>query len=559
MARKAHNSTWTDGLLYGGVQYAGPKALHDAADPLRRVKLITFGGRLRQRRSAGDLVDEALLAECLYTSPADYQGERGPRRTWVRMDGGQRDAAVLYSGSEQSVSYSTFRQRLVRLERGGLLDEVSLNHAASLSQAEWISFYGGGRRQTFVYDGEDYPAHAGESFSSVSAFLRTIDRYEDRGNVWDRLKQHWPIDTALSEPVRPATERSGVIYKVTQTSTGMVYVGLTISSLTVRWSQHRINAGQGASTALARAIQADGPDGFAIEAVEDGLDLESLGERERYWIGVFDCVAPRGLNSSSGGQIGGGRRKPVVIDGESFPSREEAYHVIAKRRGLPTHVVATRYRAGRPLTEKARSQSKHQEAGTNLWRRWLSLLNGVRRGVRQGPIDPSWIASYDAFAKDVRPTYDENLEMVRIDETKAWGPGNFTWTTRGQRVAQSHGASLTAGGVAYDSIQALAKASGIGTSTLKYRLGKGMSPDEAIVAPLGPTSRKGREPIVFEGVPYPSLNAAAKHAADRYGMSFDLARDRLRRGKGFGDASAPPGGMRAGRFSVKEAQRRHGS
>lgn len=530
MPRKAHNSTWIDGLRFGGEHYPGPKALHASADPERRVVFVTFNGRLVRRREAGDPIDDVLIEDCLYTSPAAYQREHGVRRTWVTLDQRRQDVAILHAQGAQAVSYPTFRQRVIRLDGAGLLDQASLAHAGSLEQPEWISFYGGGRRQLFIYDGEDYPAHAGQRFSSIAAFLRTIDRYEARGHVWDRLNKGWPIDPALSEPILPATLRRGSIYRITQRSTGLVYVGLTISTLAVRWNQHLVAAAKGGTTLLARAIQADGAEGFATDILEDGLAWDDLGVRERHWIAKSNCVAPNGLNLSRGGQIGGGKRKPVEIEGERFSSHEEAFQVIGARTGLPPHVVESRLRSQRPLPAKARTQSKHPEAGSNLWRRRASLINAVKKGVRQGPIDPRWLESYDAYAADVRPTFDPKLEMERLDETKPWGPGNFVWRSRSQRITRAKGVPISAGGKTYESIQALATAYDIGVSTLKQRLGRGMSPDAAVSVPLSATSRKGRAPFVFEGTPYASLSKAAEYAAQRYGISFDTARDRLRRG-----------------------------
>lgn len=534
MARKAHNSTWEDGLLFNGSHFVGPHAVHKAADPVRRVPLATFNTRLVRRRAEGGELDSSVISDCLYTPAAEYRRAHGARRTWVSMDGARHDAALLYEASAQAVAYPVFRQRLKRLERQAQLTPETLSKAGCLSQAEWISFHGGGRRTGYVYDGEDFPGLSGRSFSGVTAFLREIDRYEDRGTVWDRLHKGWPIDLALSEPILPATARSGVIYRITRRSTGQAYVGLTISTLGVRWKQHLINAQRGATTPLARAILADGETGFDTDILEDGLTWDELGEREKHWISVLDCLAPKGLNSSRGGQVGGARRKPVQIDGEAFPSKQEAWEVLGARYGVAAHVVARRHREGLPLAGSARERSDHPEAGSNLWRRWKGLLNTTRKKTRDGAIDPRW-NDYDAFAADVRPTFGPGLELVRLDDTAPWGPDNVRWTTRGQRVAQTHGKPLVAKGVEYDSVEALAAATGIGASTLRYRLRKAMSPDEAIASPIGPTSRKGRDAFKFEGVAYSSLSEAARAAADQYGVSFDVARDRLRRGRGFGD------------------------
>jgi hypothetical protein len=535
MVRKAPNSTWGDGLVFDNHHFSGPHAVYQSADPARRVSLGTFMTRLTRRRAGGDKLDQSLISDCLYTPAIEYQRIHGVRRTWVLMDGVKHDAAALYEASDQIVRYPVFRTRLKRLEGRGRLTPETLSQAASLAEAEWISFHGGGRRTGYVYEGEDYPALVGQKFTSITAFLRTIDRYQDRGTVWDRLKKGWPIDSALSEPVLPATERSGLIYRLTRLSTDQVYVGLTISAVEVRWKQHLINAQRGSTTALARALRADGERGFTTDIIETGLNWDELGEREKHWISVLDCATPKGLNSSRGGQIGGARRKPVEIDGEMFPSQREAWIVLGARYGVAPHVIQRRHSESRALAGRAREHSDHPEAGTNLWRRWKGMHKTTAKKTRSGAIDPRWNA-YDSFAADVRPTFKPGLELVRLDDAEPWGPGNFQWISRGQRVAHTHGKTLIVGGVTYDSVEALSAATGIRASTLRNRLSRGMSPDEAITSPIGPTSRKGRDAVIFEGAAYSSLSEAAKAAAEKYGVTFDVARDRLRRNRGFGDA-----------------------
>lgn len=248
---------------------------------------------------------------------------------------------------------------------------------------------------------------------------------------------------------------------------------------------------------------------------------------------MLDCLAPRGLNSSSGGQVGGARRVPVEIDGEMFPWKQEAWTALGARYGIAPHVVARRHTDGRPLEGRAREHSDHPAAGSNLWRRWKGLHNSACKKGGKAVFDPRW-NDYDAFAADVGPTFEPGHELFRLDDRAPWGPENFRWITRADRLTLTHGRTLIAGGVEYDSVETLAAATGLGASTLRYRLGKGLSPDEAIARPIGPTSRKGRI-YHFDGVDYASLSAAAKAAAVRHGVSFDVARDRLRRGRGFGD------------------------
>lgn len=146
----------------------------------------------------------------------------------------------------------------------------------------------------------------------------------------------------------------------------------------------------------------------------------------------------------------------------------------------------------------------------------------------------SW-QDYDSFARDVLPTAEPGKELSRLNDNEPWGPANFAWLTRADRIASKTGKSITVDGKVYPSLQALAQAYGVVVSTLKYRLTQGLTPDEAVARPPGPTSRKNRPPVVLDGRVFISLQAAATYAAQAYGLSFDVARDRLRRNRPLSD------------------------
>jgi hypothetical protein len=532
--RRAHNSTWPEKLLYAGREYSGPTTLYQSVAPNPSVGLNTFLGRLKSRRERGTLT-ESVIDESLYSTQDEYRRKYGTRRTIITMGGDPIHLEQFYQAHQSSaiVTYSTFWQRAKRLKNQGLLSAESLAQALVVTQSAWISFYGGGRRRPFTYDGSLYPTLRGQSFTSVVAFLRTIHRYADRPLIWSRLKAGWHLDAALIEPAIGQTERKGIIYKITRRSTGQIYIGLTLLTFAQRWATHIAAAKEGDDTRFAGAIRADGPEGFSWEILEEGLEQEALPDRERYWIKEHDACGPNGLNRSLGGQMGGGRGQVIVeYLGEAFPSLTEAAGVLSKRTGLAAHVVATRIKAGLPLPKRARRHSKHSDAGSNLWRRFRGLQHPVRVYVASGMISPAWLNNYDQFKADVAPGYRPELHLVRKDDSRPWGPENVEWVSRMEKVQRQHGEAVVVHGRLYPSRGAVAEAFQIPESTLKYRIRhNGLSPEEAVERPPGKTSRRSRsEAFRADGMVFASKRQAILSIATRYGLTEGQAKYRLERG-----------------------------
>lgn len=97
-----------------------------------------------------------------------------------------------------------------------------------------------------------------------------------------------------------STKKSG-IYKLTDRSSGLVYIGQSVN-LADRWKEH-VRRGVGAEPAtrnkLYPAMAKVGPENFTFEVVEE-CESARLNERERYWISYFDSCSS-GLNSTAGG------------------------------------------------------------------------------------------------------------------------------------------------------------------------------------------------------------------------------------------------------------------
>jgi group I intron endonuclease len=79
---------------------------------------------------------------------------------------------------------------------------------------------------------------------------------------------------------------SAIIYRLTNTTNGKIYVGLTTKSLKRRWSSHCSAARRGVETLLYRAIRKYGESAFTRDVIEE-TTKQTIHEREQHWISVL--------------------------------------------------------------------------------------------------------------------------------------------------------------------------------------------------------------------------------------------------------------------------------
>lgn len=523
MRGPSHNSKLPFPLVYQGVKHLGFRQLISSLNPPTSVKQITIAGRLHRFFENGGTVSDVALDEILYLDAKDFQSKYGKRVTWIATDEGRISAEILYAeyASENDVaSYSVFRTRLKSLEqRFTSITREQVARAAFASQSDWITDYGGGRRRKFVYDGDLYPDHRGE-YSALTSFLKVIGRYGEREIMHARWKAQWAADDMLSEPPM-ADGAPGYIYKITDTTTGKAYVGLTVNRPEIRWGQHVLMATRGGGSLLHQAIRAVGPESFTIgvlEVVEGGEG--KLAEQEIDWMCKLDTRHPKGLNTRSGGQIGSYDGRSVEWGGRQFRSIASMRRIISQETGLPEHVVESRFRQDKPLPVKSRQHSKHPDAGSPLFRQHLGILKRARN--RGDAVDAEWL-DYDRFKDDVMGKPGDG-RLTRIDEQQPWGPTNWTWMAHQAIVARSHGRAIEAFGRVWPTLEDALTEFNIGSGTYHLRLKAGLSVEDALSNPIGPTSKK---PFTFEGETWPSRNRACVELAVRHGITPDKVKDRL--------------------------------
>lgn len=527
--RRPSSSTAPAVVRFRGAVHLGPSSIYGSATPAPVVSLATFSARFRRLVEANALTD-TNLGEALWMSADNFRRKYGSRRTLIDVDGQRLDLLTYYSArsAEAVVDYRNFWQRVRALVKAERLGVETLLHAVTLAADAWRTHYGGGRRTGFVYEGNEYPEHAGTHFHSITSLLRTVGRYADRELIHSRLKAGWNFDDALAIPVAFASHRTGLIYRVIRRKTNAVYVGLTVTSVEQRWAFHIRRATAGSTTKFHAAIREDGADGFDIEVLEDGInDPDLLSAREAFWVERLGALSANGLNSAKPGGLGSPSGKVISHGAETFRSIEEAADVLSARLGIARHVIRARLQTGMPLPtpDRVRRHSSHPDAGSNLFRRWLGMHKRHADAVVEAWTD------YDQFKADVSPIpADRDLIRKRLGEP--WGPDNVEWVNTQTKIERVHGKALIVNGVVFPSLNAVARAHGIGISTLKNRVSQqGMSIEQAITAPLAPTSYKRTDNrFAVDGKQFRSKRQAILYIAETRGLTEHQAKYRLSTG-----------------------------
>lgn len=96
--------------------------------------------------------------------------------------------------------------------------------------------------------------------------------------------------------------KSMIIYQITNSKTGMRYIGSTTRSLPCRWKEHLNTALSGGGSRLHRAMRKHGIENFAIRQIASALTLQGMNDAEVALIIQNGTRSPAGYNLTAGGE-----------------------------------------------------------------------------------------------------------------------------------------------------------------------------------------------------------------------------------------------------------------
>lgn len=135
---------------------------------------------------------------------------------------------------------------------------------------------------------------------------------------------------------------------------------------------------------------------------------------------------------------------------------------------------------------------KHGQSKTRLYKTWRSMVRRVTEptypdyphyGGRGISVCDQWRVSFEAFARDMGPTYSEGLTLDRIDNDGNYEPGNCRWATAIEQARNKRTNRLLTFNGKTMPVSAWAEHTGIGRSAIESRLRNGWSVERALTVP----------------------------------------------------------------------------
>lgn len=158
----------------------------------------------------------------------------------------------------------------------------------------------------------------------------------------------------------------GVIYKISCTANGKIYIGKTIKTAEARLSEHKrcSRRNRTYTSYLYNAMNAYGEDKFVVETIEECDDESSLNNAETYWIRELHSQDPSvGYNIQSGGEGGAVRSKEFKLTDKQVNALEYGRHLPssdAHKRQL------SEYRRNVTVSMETRNKLRDAQTGKKL-------------------------------------------------------------------------------------------------------------------------------------------------------------------------------------------------
>lgn len=170
----------------------------------------------------------------------------------------------------------------------------------------------------------------GHKYPSIPAFARAFGLSTSlvRGRIGD---MGWTPEQAVGIDEPPNSkftnssgeERTGTIYRVTNSINGKSYIGLTDGPVETRWKQHKTGLRTSSKNGgLQQAFIEFGTNAFRFEILEKAA-VRTLGEREKFYIEKYNTLSPSGYNLNEGGARGGDWGSPILFKGQWFRSLKD--------------------------------------------------------------------------------------------------------------------------------------------------------------------------------------------------------------------------------------------
>lgn len=147
-----------------------------------------------------------------------------------------------------------------------------------------------------------------------------------------------------------------LIYKITNTVNGKIYVGQTVRNLEERKQQHIRVAKSGHKNHLYNAMRKYGIENFKFEKICDVDNIEDLNILERYYIAKYNCIED-GYN-----MVDGGDNNIMFVDDVK---KKHAERMRSKETRSKISQSMKQYRKENPFTEEHKRKLSEKAKGNH--------------------------------------------------------------------------------------------------------------------------------------------------------------------------------------------------
>lgn len=304
--RSSINAIW-----YKGKRYPGCKELYETFKHEAKIKDKAFHRNIKIMKDKGVLTDE-IISQCL-NGKQNYFDEL--KELWESLPEMER------------LSFESFKMKI---------RDFNENHKIAPTNSELIEM--SKRIKHTIIGGDEYGI---KEFYEENKFKH--DNSCEYSVFGKRLRKYLQCEGEISKEVaidliaNQSLCRIGYyeIYKVTDNTNGMLYIGATCQGISERWRGHIRNANDSLNpNSLGKAIYEKGPESFKIECLEVYDNLDDTEKREIELIEEYKTLAPNGYNLDIGGKGIDNQSKPIYYEGKSYVNLKalcEVYGVEYKR------------------------------------------------------------------------------------------------------------------------------------------------------------------------------------------------------------------------------------
>ncbi len=207
--------------------------------------------------------------------------------------------------------------------------------------------------------------------------------------------------------------KPGTVYLITNLVNRRMYVGKTHGTIKKRWNEHIKAAKNGNAMVICRAIRKHGSNNFFIKELDRADTAAELSLMEMSWIAELKTRAPKGYNSTDGGEGASGAIKSKKLRKEISDNTRRYFENHPEAKETIRAVVSAYFK-----TSKGKLQAKNHSKFMRERATDPKVRKQLRAGIKNAWKDPAFkkrmsLTRRKQFTAEVKDKIRRSLEKYR--------------------------------------------------------------------------------------------------------------------------------------------------